>query len=49
MNESNFAEMQNEIMSLQKRLLGMSEALGGQVKEHNPGDRSRLKRQKKKV
>lgn len=44
MNERLYADMQNEILSLQRRLLGMSDALGGKVAEHKPGDRSRLDR-----
>jgi len=42
--ESRFQEMQEEIMSLQRRLLGASEALSGKSTEYKPGDRSRLKR-----
>jgi len=49
MNEAKYSEMQNEIMSLQKRLLGMSEILDGNVEEHNPKNESRLKRFKKKT
>lgn len=48
MNETNYAEMQNEIMSLQKRLLGMSEIVDGNTKEYKPKSGSRLKRFKKK-
>lgn len=44
MNESLYADMQNEILSLQRRLLGMSDALSGNAVEHKPGDRSRLAR-----
>lgn len=44
LNEAIYAEMQNEIMSLQRRLLGMSEAVSGKVTEYKPGDKSRLKR-----
>ncbi len=47
MNESQYSEMQNEIMSLQKRLLGMSEILDGNAEEYKPNDGSRLKRFKK--
>lgn len=47
MNESQYADMQNEILSLQRRLLGMSEALAGQGTEYKPGDRSRLDRFKR--
>lgn len=47
MNESQYAEMQNEILSLQRRLLGMSDALAGKGKAYQVGDRSRLNRLKK--
>ena len=47
MNEAVYAEMQNEIVSLQRRLLGMSDALSGKTKEYKLGDRSRLARFKK--
>ena len=47
MNEQSYAQMQNEIMSLQRRLLGMSGALGSQGAEYKPGDRSRLARLKR--
>ena len=48
MNEARYAEMQNEILSLQRRLLGMSDAVGGKGTAYRPGDRSRLARFKKK-
>ena len=48
MNEELFASMQNEILSLQRRLLGMSDALSGKATEYKPGDGSRLKRFAKK-
>ncbi|OFZ82327.1 MAG: hypothetical protein A2583_15435 [Bdellovibrionales bacterium RIFOXYD1_FULL_53_11] len=44
MNEGRYAELQNEILALQRRLLGMSDALTGKGQEYTPGDRSRLKR-----
>lgn len=44
MNESLYADMQNEILSLQRRLLGMSDALSGKTTEYKPGDRSHLAR-----
>ena len=44
MNESLYANMQNEILSLQRRLLGMSDALDGKTSEYKPGDRARLAR-----
>lgn len=46
-NEAQYAEMQNEIMSLQRRLLGMSDALSGKGTEYQVGDRARLSRLKK--
>jgi ABC-type Na+ transport system ATPase subunit NatA len=48
-NEDDFSEMKNEIMSLQKRLLAMTEVVDKKVEEYQPGDRTRLKRLKKKV
>jgi PHD/YefM family antitoxin component YafN of YafNO toxin-antitoxin module len=44
MNESQYAQMQNEIFSLQRRLLGMTDALTGKGKEYVPGSGERLKR-----
>ena len=49
MHEDRFNEMQTEIMSLQKRLLGMSEALSGKVTEYQVGDKKRLDRLKRKT
>jgi PHD/YefM family antitoxin component YafN of YafNO toxin-antitoxin module len=34
MNETLYANMQNEILSLQRRLLGTSDALSGKTSEH---------------
>lgn len=48
MHEDRFNEMQSEIMSLQKRILGMSEALAGKVTEYQAGDKKRLDRFKRK-
>jgi PHD/YefM family antitoxin component YafN of YafNO toxin-antitoxin module len=47
MNETAYSEMQGEILSLQRRLLGMSDALTGKSKEYKTGDRSRLARFKR--
>ena len=47
MAENRFEEMQSEILSLQRRLLGTSEALTGKGSEYKIGDRTRLKRLKK--
>ena len=46
MNEDKFAEMQNEISSLQRRLLGMNDIVDGKSVEYS-GKESRLKRFKK--
>lgn len=46
MNENKYAELQNEITSLQRRLLGLNEVLDGKVVEYK-GKESRLKRFKK--
>lgn len=48
MNEARYLEMQNELISLQRRLLGMSQIVAGNSKEYVPGDKSRLNRLKKK-
>ncbi|HPI41233.1 MAG TPA: hypothetical protein PLJ21_10555 [Pseudobdellovibrionaceae bacterium] len=46
--ENAYQEMQQEILSLQRRLLGMSEVVSGNTMEYKIGDRSRLKRLTKK-
>jgi len=46
MNESNYAELQNEISSLQRRLLAMNDIADGRKSEYK-GKESRLKRFKK--
>ncbi len=43
MNEDKYAEMQSEIMSLQRRLLSMSQVLDSEV-EDMPSKKDRLKR-----
>lgn len=48
MNESVFAEMQNEILSLQRRLLGMANVLDGKVSEYKLGSRLKTKYKTKK-
>ena len=48
MSEDTYANLQNEIMSLHRRLLGMSQAIDGKGVEYKIGDRSRLSRFKKK-
>lgn len=48
MSEDLYAEMQNEIVSLQRRLLGMSDAVAGNTAEYKPGKGTRLRRFAKK-
>ena len=48
LKEMAYQEMQQEILSLQRRLLGMSEVVSGNTKEYKIGDRSRLNRLTKK-
>ncbi len=47
MNETRYAELQSEVLSLQRRLLGMSDAVAGKGTEYKVGDRSRLSRLKR--
>lgn len=46
--EGSYQEMQEEILSLQRRLLGMSDVVSDQTQEYKIGDRSRLNRLKRK-
>ncbi len=48
MKENSYQDMQSEILSLQRRLLGMSEIVAGETTEYIIGDRSRLDRFTKK-
>jgi PHD/YefM family antitoxin component YafN of YafNO toxin-antitoxin module len=48
LKEMAYQEMQDEILSLQRRLLGMSDVVSGQTKEYKIGDKSRLDRLTKK-
>jgi PHD/YefM family antitoxin component YafN of YafNO toxin-antitoxin module len=48
LKEDAYQELQTEIVSLQRRLLGMSQVVEGKTKEYKPGDRSRLGRLKAK-
>ena len=48
LKEGAYLEMQQEILSLQRRLLGMSQILSDNTKECKVGDRSRLNRLSKK-
>ena len=47
MNENVYAQMQNEISSLQRRLLGMNEIIDGKTTEYK-GKEDRLRRFKNK-
>jgi PHD/YefM family antitoxin component YafN of YafNO toxin-antitoxin module len=47
MAEAKYADIQNEVVSLQRRLLGMTEALEGKGREYQPGKGDRQKRFKK--
>jgi len=49
MNEELYAEMQSEIVGLQRRLLGLTDALTGNVAEYKPGKGTRIKRFAKKA
>jgi hypothetical protein len=48
LKEGAYQDLQTEILSLQRRLLGMSQVVEGKTKEFKPGDRSRLGRLKAK-
>ena len=48
LKEGSYQGMQDEIVSLQRRLLGMSQVVAGETKEYKVGDRSRLSRLKAK-
>lgn len=48
LKEEAYQELQNEVVSLQRRLLGMSQVVSGETKEYKVGDRSRLSRLKAK-
>jgi PHD/YefM family antitoxin component YafN of YafNO toxin-antitoxin module len=48
LKEENYRELQDEIMSLQKRLLGLSQILDNETTEYKIGDRSRIERFKNK-
>ena len=47
MNEEHYAQIQNEILSLQRRLLGMADVVAERGKEYKPGHSSRSKRFRK--
>jgi PHD/YefM family antitoxin component YafN of YafNO toxin-antitoxin module len=49
MSEKKYSEMSEEIMSLQRRLLGMAEVVAGKIEEYELGSKSRLDRFNKKL
>lgn len=48
LKEESYQDLQNEILSLQRRLLGMSQVVSEETKEYKIGDRARLSRLKRK-
>lgn len=46
--ETSYQEMREEILSLQRRLLGMSQIVSGETVDYKVGDRTRLNRFGKK-
>lgn len=44
LKEEVFQNLQEEVVSLQKRLLGMSQVVAGETREYKVGDRTRLNR-----
>ncbi len=48
LREEKYQALQEEIVSLQRRLLGMSHIVSGEVMEYKVGSRKRLDRLKKK-
>lgn len=48
LKEEMFQGLQEEIVSLQRRLLGMSQVVSGETKEYKIGDKSRMDRLKRK-
>ncbi len=48
LKEDSYRNLHEEISSLQKRLLGMSQIVSGETKEYKIGDRARLSRFKNK-
>lgn len=44
LKEEMYQGLQEELVSLQRRLLGMSQIVAGETKEYKIGDRTRLKR-----
>jgi PHD/YefM family antitoxin component YafN of YafNO toxin-antitoxin module len=48
LKEEQYHQLQSEIVSLQRRLLGMSQIVSENTKEYKIGDRTRLSRLKRK-
>ena len=48
LKEQSYQDLQSEVVSLQRRLLGMSQIVSGATSEYKIGDRSRLSRLKRK-
>lgn len=48
LKEEMFQNLQDEVVSLQRRLLGMSQVAAGETKPYTPGDKTRLERFKNK-
>ena len=48
LKEDAYRDLQNEVVSLQRRLLGMSQIVAEKTREYKVGDRSRLARFKGK-
>jgi PHD/YefM family antitoxin component YafN of YafNO toxin-antitoxin module len=44
LKEEMYHSLQEEVVLLQRRLLGMSQVVAGEIKEYKAGDRSRLNR-----
>jgi len=44
LKEESYQDLQSEIVSLQRRLLGMSQIVASETKEYKVGDRSHLSR-----
>ena len=48
LKEEMYQNLQEEIVKLQRRLLGMSQVVSGETKEYKIGDNSRINRLKRK-
>ncbi len=49
LKEDAYQSLQEELVSLQRRLLGMSQVVAGETKEYKMGERNRLNRIKSKA